>query len=71
MTLNPAEGKISRFGDDPVLVKWRWRLLKIDVLMPEPVVGFGSSLLAPEHKDKLLHYCNSQLQHDAVVSFDR
>lgn len=68
MTLEPLETKLAKFDNDQHLTGWRWKVHNVEVLISDLGVEFGSSLLNPVHKQKLLSFCNGHINHEIGVS---
>jgi hypothetical protein len=71
MILEPADGTTENFNGDSELAKWRWCVKKVEILVVDYEIGFGSSLLHPLHNFQLVDFCNHRLKHKIDVSFYR
>lgn len=69
MTLEPVSGRIRKFGKDTAMAKWRWKVKKVEILINNYEIGFGSGLLHPIHNHLLADFCNQQMKHELDVSY--
>lgn len=68
LVLEPAKGDLKDFDNDAELAKWRWRVQKLDMLVPEYEYGSGIGSKIEKHNLQLMDFCNFSLAHKIDVS---
>lgn len=68
MVLEPVDGNPQNFRGDSEMAKWKWKVVKIEILVTNYEIGFGSSLMHPIHNYQLVEFCNVRLNHKIDVS---